>query len=41
MVYLKNTKFYCQQGNHAGVVIQYKGAIIEKAATEHFINSFK
>ncbi|MFD0967007.1 sugar kinase [Seminibacterium arietis] len=42
--YLKNKSLEvcCQQGNQlAGVVIQYKGAIIEKAATEHFINSFK
>lgn len=32
----------CQQGNQvAGIVIQHKGAIIDKAATSHFKEAFK
>ncbi|MGR6980584.1 sugar kinase [Testudinibacter sp. P27/CKL/0425] len=42
--YLRNKPLdiCCRQGNQvAGVVIQHKGAIIEKSATAHFINQFK
>lgn len=37
----KPLEICCQQGNLvAGVVIQHKGAIIPKAATEHFLQQF-
>lgn len=38
----KSLDICCQQGNQvAGVVIQHKGAIIEKSAMVHFINQFQ